>query len=252
MKKVIIIFILGLIQISLYSQTKLNVIFENANKLYAGEEYEESIKYYSQILDNGFESAEIYYNIGNAYFKLRNYPKAILNYERALLLDPENDNFQHNLAKAKMYNVDKVDEIPEFIVGSWFKSFISILDSNRWAIISLISFAIALGCFILYLFSSAIKFKKISFYAAILIFLISIATFYFSGHAKSDIKNNAGAIVMEPAVTVKSAPRETGTELFIIHEGTKVFIVKKLDNWYEVKLRDGKQGWLLQSAVEKI
>jgi tetratricopeptide (TPR) repeat protein len=252
MKKTIVIIILGLIQASLFSQSKLDIIFENANKSYADEKYEESVKFYSQILDNGFESAELYYNIGNAFFKLRNYPKAILNYEKALLIDPDNENFQHNLAKAKMYNVDKVDEIPEFIISSWINKLIGLFSSNRWAIISLTSFAFAIICFLIYFFSATIKLKRISFYSAILIMLISVATYYFTYHAKTDIRNSRGAIVMEPTVTVKGSPRETGIELFIIHEGTKVFIINKLDNWYEIKLLDGKQGWLLSSAVEKI
>jgi tetratricopeptide (TPR) repeat protein len=252
MKKVIFIFILGLFETGLFSQAKLNVVFDNANKLYSQEKYEDAIKYYNQILDNGYESAEVYFNIGNSYFKLRNYPKAILNYERALIIDPDNDNFRHNLAKAKMYNVDKIDEIPEFILQSWFNDLIGIFSSNYWAIISLFTFIIALFAFLIYLFSASFKIKKISFYSGIIIIILSILAYYFSYHSKSDIKNNTGAIVMEPSVTVKGAPRESGTELFIIHEGTKVILLKKLDSWYEIKLLDGKQGWLQQTAIEKI
>jgi len=252
MKKIIIVVFLGLMQSSLFSQTKLDVIFENANKLYADEKYEECIKYYTQIIDNGFESVELYYNLGNANFKLRNYPRAILNYEKALLIDPYNDDVQHNLAKAKMYNIDKVEEIPEFIVKSWINKLIGVYSSNGWAIISMVSFLISIICLIIYFFSVSIKYKKTSFYSALLIFIISISAFLFSSNAKSDIKNNKCAIVMQPTITVKGAPRETGTELFIIHEGTKVIIVNKLDDWYEIKLLDGKQGWLLQSDIEII
>lgn len=252
MKKAIIIFILGIIQTSIYSQAKLNVIFDNANKLYAQEKYEESIKYYNQILDNGYESAEVYFNLGNAFFKLRNYPKAILSYERALLLDPDNENFKHNLAKARMYNVDKIDEIPEFILLSWFNDLIGFLGSNQWAMISLCMFFFSIIAFLMYLFSATTGIKRISFYSAVIILLFSILTYYFSYHSKQDIRKNPGAIVIEQSVTVKGSPRESGTELFIIHEGTKVFVLKKLDNWYEIKLMDGKQGWLQESAVEKI
>jgi tetratricopeptide (TPR) repeat protein len=252
MKKTIIIVFLGFIQICLFSQTKLDVIFENANKLYTEEKYEESIKYYNQILDNGYESSELYYNIGNAYFKLRVYPRAILNYEKALLIDPENENVQHNLAKAKMYNVDKIDEIPEFIAKSMFNELIGFFSSNSWAIISMIFFVLTIGSLLIYFFSAQTKIKKIFFYSALIVLIISLSSFFFSYHAKSDIKNSNGAIIMQPTVTVKGSPRDTGTELFIIHEGTKVIIINKLDNWFEIKLMDGKQGWLPQSTVERI
>jgi len=252
MKKSIILILLGIINLCVFSQTKNDISFETANTLYSEEKYEEAIKNYLQILNNGFESSELYYNIGNGYFKTKNYPRAILYYEKALLHNPENDNIQHNLAKAKMYNVDKVDEIPEFIISRWINNLTCILTSNGWSLFSIIVFSLTIICLLIYLFSSVIKYKKTSFYIAVIAFLLSILSLNFSYRLKYNILNSSGAIIMQPTTTVKGSPSETGTELFIIHEGTKVFIVSSLGEWYEIKLSDGKQGWLKKTVIEKI
>jgi tetratricopeptide (TPR) repeat protein len=252
MKRLFFITLLGMIQIVSFSQSQLESIFMNANKLFAQDKYEEAIKQYTLINDKGFESAELYYNMGNAYYKIRNYPRAILNYEKALILKPEDDNIQHNLAKVRMLNIDKVEEIPEFIIRRWINKVIDILTSNEWALISLSAFIISLAFFMVYFFAARISLKKIGFYFGFLVTILSVTTFYFSSRSKSMAIKSAGAIIMSPTVTVKSSPQETGTDLFILHEGTKVYIVDKLDTWFEIRLSDGKQGWLQKSNIEAI
>jgi tetratricopeptide (TPR) repeat protein len=252
MKKLFFIILLLAIRVIAFPQVQLETLFKNANDLFAQQKYEEALKLYTLINDKGFESAELYYNMGNAYYKIRNYPRAILNYEKALILNPEDDNIQHNLAKTRMLNIDKIEEIPEFIIRRWINKVIDVLSSNGWALISLGSFIFSLTFFMLYFFASRISLKKYGFYFGFLLIILCVTTFYFSYRSKLMAVKSAGAIVMSPTVTIKSSPQENGTDLFILHEGTKVYIVDKLDNWFEIKLSDGKQGWLQKSAIEPI
>jgi tetratricopeptide (TPR) repeat protein len=235
-----------------HAEEKLESIFNAANRKYNEAQYDSAIQLYQTIKSRGYESAAMYYNIGNAWFKLRQYPKSILNYERALLIEPGNKNVLYNIAKARMYNVDKIDEIPEFVIKHWSDKAINILSSNSWAIISLVSFVFGLSLFLVYFLSMSLTIKKTAFYAAFFILFGASVSFLFSYKAKSMIVKNNGAIVMSSTVTVRSSPQTTGTNLFVIHEGTKVYVVGQLDNWYEIRLGDGKQGWLLTSDIEII
>jgi tetratricopeptide (TPR) repeat protein len=249
-KHLLIIFLL--VPLRIYSEENPNVLFKEANEQFKDGKYENAIQLYKQISSNGYESALLYYNIGDAYYRLRQYPKAILNYERSLLFDPGNNTTRYNLAKARMYNIDKIDEIPEIIIKRWLFKLISIFHSNSWAILSILSFLIVLSLLLMYFLTVNISIKKASFYCALILLLISTISFYFSYKAKDSIVNRNGAIVMSATVTVRSSPQVTGTDIFIIHEGTKVYIVGKLDIWDEIRLTDGKQGWLLASDIEAI
>jgi len=249
-KYLLIIFLITHIQV--FSQESPESIFNAANEQYKQEKFDNAIALYQKIESNGYESSAVFYNIGNAYFKLRKYPKATLYYEKSILIEPGNNNTKYNLAKARMYNIDKVDEIPEFIIKHWSYKIINILTSNSWAIISIVTFLMALLLLLVYFLSMQISIKRAAFYCSIFLLFITFTSFYFSFKEKNTIEKNNAAIIMSPTVTVRSSPQSTGTNLFIIHEGTKVYIVGKLDNWYEIKLGDGKQGWLPTSDLETI
>ncbi len=226
--------------------------FSAANKEYINENYNEAVRQYEAILGQGYESAELYFNLGNAYFKLTNYPKSILNYERAQLHDPRNDNIKFNLAKAQIYIVDQIEEIPEIIITKWLRHAIAWFWSDTWAWMSIISFLLCLAGFLLYFLMSKISFRRTGFYIGILFLILSVFTFVMASKARSILVNSSGAIVMTPTVTVKGSPSKTSTDLFIVHEGAKVFILEELNEWFEIKLSDGKQGWLLKSDIEPI
>ena len=215
-------------------------------------EFEKAIHLYDSILTLRYESPELLLNIGNAYYKLRNYPKAILYYEKALLIDPGYEKAKHNLAKAQIYTVDKVNELPEFLLTGWMNQFIMILPSDTWAIISLAAFALCMVLLLFYFLSMKIAIKRTSFYFGVLFLLIALVTFYLSFKSKTLLINYNGAIVMTPTVTVKGSPSSSSTDLFIVHEGTKVYIMDKIDNWTEIKLADGKTGWLQKNDIEPI
>lgn len=238
--------------LELQARAVADSLFLAANASYAKGNYQNAEDLYEAILVRGFESAEVYYNLGNCYYNQENYPRAILNYERALLMDPGNDNIEFNLAKAKVFTIDKIEEIPQFVIKRWINSVIILMHSNAWAITSLVAFIIMLTMFLLYFLSTHVGKKRAGFYLAIIMLIISAGSYYLASKSKQLVINSNGAIVMSATVTVKGSPRDTGTDLFIIHEGTKVAIVNSLDNWYEIKLSDGKQGWLKNTAIEPI
>ena len=236
----------------LNAKTTADSLFQAANTSYAEGNYRVAGEQYEAILVRGFESGEVYYNLGNCYYNQENYPRAILNFERALLLDPGNDNIEHNLAKARIYTIDKIEEIPQFVIQRWINSVIILLHSNSWAILGLSAFVFLLIMLLVYFLSTNVSRKRAGFYLAVITLIISAGSYYLASKSKQLVVNSNGAIVMNATVTVKGSPRDTGTDLFIIHEGTKVSIVNSLDNWYEIILSDGKQGWLRNSAIEPI
>jgi tetratricopeptide (TPR) repeat protein len=222
------------------------------NDLYAKGHYYHAINVYEQIVDSGYESAELYFNLGNAYYKVNNIPLAILNYERAKKIDPWDKEIRHNLAIANTRIVDKIDVIPEFFLKNWITYIVNIASSDNWAIISITSFILFLLLFLVYLFSTRIGLKKLSFWLGILIFIISATSLYSSLKRKQFLTSKNSAIITSPTVTAKSSPAEWGVDLFVIHEGTRVIIIDSIDVWNEIRISDGKRGWINKSDLARI
>ena len=255
-----ILFITGallIISLSLVAQEKNDdgeekKLYTEALTQYQDENFEEASILFEKLISNGYSSYRLFYNAGNAAFKTGNIPAAILNYEKALLLKPFNEEIRYNLEIAKTYTVDNLEIIPEIFFIRWFKLFSLLLHSNAWAVISLVCFISTLTLAALFLFSSKYGIKKLSFTAAVIIIVFSILSFSLALTNKSQTTNNKEAIVFEPVVTGRSSPGTGGNELFVIHEGTKVFVIDKLGEWYEIKLSDGSVGWIPMDFVEKI
>lgn len=227
-------------------------ILIKANEEYKVKNFSEAISLYQIIVDSGYHSAELYYNIGNSFFKQGDIPRAILNYERALLLNPTNEDIKFNLAKSQTFVVDKIEIIPEFFVKTWFRNTVVILSSDTWALFALVLFVISIMGYLLFFLGQKAGVKKLLFTLSVLITLLFMLSGFFAFKSKGYIENSSGAIVMSPTVTVKSSPDTDGLDVFIIHEGSKVVILRKLADWYEIKIADGKQGWLKSNDVEKI
>lgn len=230
----------------------IDSILFKANNAYKESNFSEASELYQSIVESGYQSAELFYNIGNTYFKQGDFPKAILYYERALLLNPTDEDIQFNLAKSRTYVVDKIEVIPEFFIKTWIKNTISILSSDTWSILAVILFLIAISGFLVFFLTRKLSLKKLVFSISVLLLIGFILVGFFSIKSKGYIENSQSAIVMTPTVTVKSSPNREGIDVFIIHEGSKVVILRKLAGWYEVRIADGKQGWLEESDVEKI
>lgn len=253
MKRWVILIILIQVSTLLGNAQKIDPLVDSANAAYANGRYEKAIAFYENVIDKGLVSAGIYYNLGNAYYKSHNIASAILNYERARQLAPNNEDIQYNLELARKQTTDKIEQIPEFFLVRWGQQFVDFFSSNVWALISLISFIAFLVLFAIYLYSGKLGVKKTSFGIGLITLIISVASFAFAYQQKQDIVNSGEAIVFSPKVTVRSSPSESGTELFVIHKGTKVYLVDdEIKGWYEIKLADGNKGWLKRKAVEPI
>lgn len=236
----------------IFAQDNNTQLWEKGNAFYTTGDYQQAISNYEQILSSGQESAKLYFNLGNAYYKAGNINQAILNFERAKVLDPNNENIEFNIKMANQSVVTSIDPLPLPFFLRWRTSVVNMYSSDSWSYISIISFVIFLILIGLFIFSRIVMVRRISFLAGILILIISGFTFSFASKQKQKIVERNGAIVFCPRVTVKSAPAQTGTDLFLIYEGLKVQITDSVDTWKEIKLADGNQGWLQDSCIVKI
>ena len=222
-----------------------------ANTKYAEEDYEAATATYEDILQGG-ESAAIYYNLGNAYYKQGRLGPAILNYERALLRDPGDEDIQYNLEMARNQTIDKFESVGRFFLLEWIDDLRSLGNTNTWAYASIVCFIIALILTGAFIFARIGWLKKAAFYSGIVVFIVTIVAFNFSRSQREKLITHDYAIIFSPSVTVKSTPDESGTELFLLHEGTKVKIKRKLGGWIEIQLEDGNVGWISSTSAESI
>lgn len=208
---------------------------------------------WTSIEESGQKSAKLYYNLGNAWFKQGNYPKAILNYERALRLDPSYSDARYNLEFTSNFVQDKIEPVPEFILKSVARKVCYVMGSNAWAVIFLVLLAAALVMGLLFLLGSSVGKRRAGFYCGIVLLLLSAGALSFSIWQKSDSVKTDTAIVMSPVSSVKSSPSSSSSkDLFVIHEGTKVTILDEVGSWKNIALADGRQGWITSNELEVI
>lgn len=224
-----------------------------ADQAYQENKFTDAITAYEAILETEGESADIYYNLGNCYYKTKNIAKAVLNYERAWLLKPGDADIRFNLELARSKTVDQITPTSEVFIVTWIKNITNLMSEKEWGITAIISFLLLLIGLALYIFGNRIILKKIGFIAAAVFLIVCISANMFANGQKNKIVSRSGAIVMSPTITVKSTPNESGTDLFVLHEGTKVYIEDdSIKGWKEIRLEDGKEGWLPASAIEVI
>ncbi len=208
---------------------------------------------WTAIEESGRKSAKLYYNLGNAWFKQGNYPKAVLNYERALRLDPSYSDARYNLEFMGSFVQDKIEPVPEFILKSVARKVCYAMDSNVWAVMFLVLLAAALMMGLLFLLGSSAGRRRAGFYCGIVLLLLSAGALSFSVWQKSDSVKTDTAIVMSPVSSVKSSPSSgSSKDLFVIHEGTKVKILDEVGAWKNISLADGRQGWIKTADIEII
>ena len=250
-KKIIfILIVLASFKISIAQD--VNQYIDSAEVYYTNSKYEKAIDMYKKVLASGVESGVLYYNLGNAYYKDNRITDAILNYERAKLFIPNNKDLIFNLDMANRSITDKIDAVPEFFIVTWWKTFIGIFTSDTWAIISMASFVMLLSFVFLFFFTRTYSLKKLSFWFGIILLFLSFSSFIFASKTKNAIEKHNTAIIFEPVINVKSSPGDVGTELFVIHEGTKVEITQRSGDWIEIKLANGNKGWVKSDLVEII
>ena len=207
---------------------------------------------WSSILENGVESPELFYNIGNAYFKQQEYALAILNYERALKLDPSDPDARYNLEYLNTLIQDRVEEVPEFFVKTWLRKLSYLMPSGAWAAVSLISFAAALAMLMMFLLSSSGIRRKVGFFASLAFVAVALLALSSGLRQRSERMDSDEAVIMVPVSSVKSSPGNTSTDLFVLHEGTRVHLLDTVGDWTNIQLLDGRQGWIPVSDMENI
>lgn len=225
----------------------------SADSAYMENKYLDAIYIYEEILKEKGESADIRYNLGNSYYKADNIAKAILNYEKALLLAPADEDIRANLEIARAKTVDKEEVAVEFFLTSWFSSIRNVATSDQWAVTGVIAFIIMLAAIALYFFSKKTALKKTGFFSAIVLLVVTVFANIFAYQQKSRLTAHDQAIITAPSVTVRSTPSESGTELFVIHEGHKVTVKdNSMNEWKEISIGNNQVGWVLASTLEII
>ena len=214
--------------------------------------YKEALQVWTDIYNTGYRSSALNFNIRNAYFKLNNIPAAILFYERAYLLNPSDEDINYNLQIARTFIVDRFQEIPELFFVRWYNVVSLLLSANSWAKISIVSFILCLLLLSLYIYSSRYRHKVIGFWLAVFLFILTLSSFAFTVRNKSLVYDSHKAIITIPLVSGKSSPDNSGTDLFILHEGTKVSIEDEVGEWLEIKLSDGNKGWVPVNSLSII
>ena len=230
------------------AQESYDAWFEQANAAYNEGNYQSALDLYNNIVEAEQESVPLYFNLGNTYYKMGTYPMAIYYYEKALKLDPSNADVKTNLEIANLAIADKIESIPQsFIIKGW-NNVKDMFSSNAWATVSIISFAILLAALFLFLRARRMGLRKAGFFVGILALLVFVFSFIFSMEKRNEAKEKNHAIIMTPAVTVKSSPNDGSVDLFVLHEGTKVALLDETDGWNKVRIANGSEGWLPSDA----
>lgn len=227
-------------------------LLEEANEAYTRSEYKYAAELYEQILTEGMVSADLYYNLGNAYFKSNQLGPAIVNFERALRLRPADEDASHNLAVARSRIVDSTEQRPQLFYERWWKAAYSLQGSDGWAVTSIILIIAFLAATSAYLFSKTVVWKKVSFYFMLLFFITGTLSLVFAQKQYNRFTSEKEAIIMQARVTAKSSPSAQSSDLFLMHEGTKVTIRNGLGEWKEISLPNGSVGWIKNESMEII
>lgn len=226
--------------------------FEKGNTLYQKGKYEQAISQYESVLANQQHSPELYFNLGNCYYKLNKVAPSIYNYEKALLLNPDDSEIRTNLEFAQKLQIDEIKVLPKVGFSKLILDFTSLLHYNTWAWISVGLSTLFLLLFIGYYFSQFSSSKRVFFIGMIVILVLLLTTTITSIVAKKVYEAEKPAIVFAESIEVKSEPQKASTTAFILHEGTKVFVLESMSNWKKIQLTDGTEGWLDKNAIKEV
>lgn len=224
----------------------------NADAEYAKGNYHQAIADYKELLKKGV-SADVYYNLGNAYYRTDDLPHAVLAYERALKLSPGDKDIRFNLQFVEARTIDKITPASEMFFVTWFHALVNFTSVDRWATVGIIAIIAGLVLLLLYLFAPTMTLRKIGFFGSAALIVVFLLCNFFAYKQEQQFKNSRGAVVMAPSVSVKKSPSGGSEEAFVIHEGTRVDITDKtMQGWYGIRLADGREGWMQRAQAEEI
>lgn len=223
-----------------------------ADSAYVDGNYQLAAQYYNELLEEGV-SSELYFNLGNAYYRMNDITHSLIAYERALRLSPGDTDIRFNLQLARSKTVDKIAPEAELFFVTWYHAFVNLLSADGWSFFALGTLAFAILLALLYLFSSPIWLRKIGFFGGMSMMMLFLMANIFAWQQQSALTSHKDAIIIQSAVSVKSSPSLGSADLFLLHEGTKVKITDdSMENWKEIRISDGKQGWVEFSQIEII
>ena len=223
--------------------------FEDGNAAYDEGNYEQAMTFYNSIVEAGMESATLYYNMGNTYYKMKDYPHAILYYEKALKLDPSDEDTRVNLEIANLAVVDKITPIPQSFLARWWSAIRSSFSADGWAWLSVASFALLLICLFAFLMARRTGLRKVGFFVGLVALLCLTFSVLFAVESQRALSHHDQAIVMTPTVTAMSSPSDQSVGLFVLHEGAKVRVLDSARDWNKIRIADGSVGWLPASDM---
>ena len=227
-------------------------LWSAANAAYNAGEWDKALTNYVIIAENGLESAPLYYNMANTYFKKGEVARAILYYNRALRLAPADEDIRHNLEYAEQSTRDIIEEIPEFFLTSWLRAVRNTMSGNMWTIISLVVLVLAVMAALMFLLAQPLRARKAGFYTMVVSGILFVATTAFAISSRNEVVAKTKAVVMSSSVSIKSSPDRAATELFVLHEGTTVSVGEQIEGWVEIRISDGRKGWIEESRIERI
>ncbi len=245
MKKLIGIILFSTMLIS----ASANDFLQKAERAYDSKKYKEAIENYESLIKDGFQSHELYYNLGNAYYRDNQIGKAIYNYELARKLEPNDEDVRINLSKASAKTIDKIDAKENFFISAVKSNILSSFSTKTWAWFSI--YSIILFCVCIYLFVSANNrpLKRTAFLLA-LCFTFAFFITYFLGYSALNAKsNNKFAIILNREAKIYNEPTLTASSKFVLHEGTKIRLVENNGDWALIKLDNGNEGWIKKLEI---
>jgi tetratricopeptide (TPR) repeat protein len=238
--------------VSVLTFAQNNQVFDEANALYNDASYTEALEKYKTILDSGEHSAELYFNIANAHYKLNHIAPSIYYYEKALLLKPNDKDIQNNIAFARNMTVDAIDSVPEVGISKIIKNITNTMSFDAWAKTAIVCIMLFVMLFIAYYFTYSTSKKRFAFVASNVSLLLAIGSLVFAFHKFKLVNNDQPAIVFAQETKIKSEPNLRSSEAFILHEGTKVQVLDTVSNWKKIKLSDGKTGWIMNDDIKMV
>ncbi|WP_033957201.1 SH3 domain-containing protein [Psychroserpens jangbogonensis] len=227
-------------------------LFDDANALYNDANYTEALEKYKTVLNSGEHSAELYFNIGNAHYKLNHIAPSIYYYEKALLLKPNDKDIKNNIAFARNMTVDAIDSVPEVGISKLIKNVTNMMSFDGWAKTAIVFVMLFVMLFIAYYFSHSTSKKRLTFLTSNLSFVLAIVSLVFAFHKFKLVSNDQPAIIFAQETKIKSEPNLRSTESFVLHEGTKVQVLDTVSNWKKIKLSDGKVGWIANDDIKML
>ncbi len=251
MKRILLYLFLSLVSLKISAGAAAELI-DSANTAFSKKDYQKAITLYEKVRAQGLEAPALYFNLGDAYFKKKNIPMAILHFERSKKLQPGDDDTGFNLKTANALIVDKVEGAQVHLLATWENRFYNQFSEKGWCILSIVSFTGCLLFLLFYFISNRVRTKQYAFTIAFLFLLASSFNFMIARKTNITALTHDEAIVMAPQIKAKGSPDDKGTDLFILHEGTKVSVVRSSNGWSEVKLANGNTGWLPAAAFEVI